>query len=402
MKTTFIKNWTHFEHVVQSLRQDLSSQPLANSLIYRGQSNYKWSIESTLERALPERRHVTSGVMDYADYYQDIMDAKGAFESFSNERWSFQQLSRRAFKEKITDRSENPSHFELPLPGGSELYSYMVYLRHHSFPSPLVDFTHSPYVALLYAIVDQSENWSSVYVSNFEYDQAVCVEKNNPVVRMLGSNVRTSTRHHLQQSIYLCCAANTDESIVFRRFCDGLKDFNMQRLLIPRFAKYDMLGRLLEMNLTPYQLTGGSIDALAQTEWLKRRSKSSYVPDIVLVETGMSYPGQPDDHLDKKVSLWLKEHSKIDPFYIDSNTSDDGSTNDTLLTLDHLGDSTSYYDGMSQVASGIFKPAELHEYRICILKSPEGQIVLAIVEDALKQGVVESVGIDPLPSDISG
>lgn len=372
-----------------------------DQLIYRGQSNAQWDIQSTLERA--SARTAVEGV-PYSEYYRRILRAKTALESHSKERWDFEVLSPDEFREDISRLSDSISSFSLPLPGGQEFYSYLAFLRHYGYPSPLVDFSRSPYVALLFAVLHQISEWSSVYVSNSHHDEAIAVGE-DPIVRVLGPFVRTSARHHLQQGLYLCCAANTSKGWMFAPLAAGLTSFNLQRLIIPRYAREDILARLLSMNMTPYVLSDGSLDALAETEWLRNEAKRSHIPRVVLIETALDYEPVAEGGLltpagRNQIPAWLAANTTIDEYHgaleLDGNGRpvNDGA-DATRLNLNDLGPQLAYYDALDFAASGLIAPLQPHDYSMPIFRSARGKIAMALVEDIVAPNVVRDCRLNP-------
>lgn len=401
MRTKIIKNWSDFEETIDQITQSAVRTRHQDQLIYRGQCDARWDIQSTLERA--SMRSTIEGV-PYIEYYRRIMRAKTALESHSKERWDFEVLSPDEFREAVTQLSDTVSSFSLPLPGGQEFYSYLAFLRHYGYPSPLVDFSKSPYVALLFAVLHQVSDWSSVYVSNSHHDGAIAVGE-QPIIRVLGPFVRTSARHHLQQGLYLCCAADTQKGWVFSPFTTGLTSFNLQRLIIPRYAREDILARLLSMNMTPYVLSDRSLDALAETEWLRNEAKRGHIPRVVIIESTIDYDPVDDGGLLKpegrnQIPSWLAANTSIDDYHGSLEKDDDGVPIDdgadaTRLNLHDLGPRAVYYDALEFAATGLIAPLQAYDYSIPFFRSARGKIAMALVEDIVSSDVAKSSSLNP-------
>ena len=140
METKTINSWCEFVDQVEELYAKRDSHAKlatasVSELLFRGQSNSIFELKTTLERAVPREISVSK-------YFRFASIIKAKIESVTGKRWIIP--SKEEFDEWLD--GDYPQ-FSNP-PG----YPFLVYLRHHGLPSPLLDWTRSPYVAAHFAM----------------------------------------------------------------------------------------------------------------------------------------------------------------------------------------------------------------------------------------------------------
>ena len=97
-----------------------------------------------------------------------------------------------------------------------QVWSYMVHLRHHGFPSPFLDWTRSPYIAAFFAfrrpIRDVEKISIFVYCEKLNPVKYLkCYSSSQPEIYILPKQyVRTHRRHSLQQGEDTICVQNEE------------------------------------------------------------------------------------------------------------------------------------------------------------------------------------------------
>ena len=156
MKT--LKNWSEFKPTIDEIRNqyrfhefsvgDDNTKKFNNIILFRGQQNSSWKLETTLERKSKENFSVQHYLMLATRSVHEI-------ESYIGSKWNIPDYPD-IMDEILTKQSEYGPF----LPS----YDYLVYLRHHGYPSPLLDWTESPYIAAYFAMCDESsEDSVAVY-----------------------------------------------------------------------------------------------------------------------------------------------------------------------------------------------------------------------------------------------
>ena len=216
--------------------------------------------------------------MLYSDYYRLISSIKPAVETFSTTRWDFPPFS--STIEKSSRDYEEFSSF----PQGN-IYRYMVYLRHHGFPSPLLDWTASPYIATFFAFREALKGVEkrSIYVFCESLTGLKISSNNVPRIRRVGPYVQGHPRHFLQQSDHTICGSFGKAWSFFRHDLvfaagDSLVPFFtldgnsgqdvLWKFNLPSTERIKILNVLNDYNLNAFSLFD-SAESLMETMWLR-------------------------------------------------------------------------------------------------------------------------------------
>lgn len=195
MEEQNLKSWEEFEETLKAIRKE-DGRTNESFLLFRGQENAFWPLQTTLDRKR-ER-------MLFTDYYRIIDRIRKQVETLTTNEWPMPDYP------DVFKRAQNYD-FSMELSCGCPGYPFMTYLRHHGFPSPLLDWTRSAYIAAYFAF-SKASNDSTNRVAIYVFDEVAFKPGGNlmPVVDIQGAYVKTHRRHVLQQSLYTLCTIYTD------------------------------------------------------------------------------------------------------------------------------------------------------------------------------------------------
>ncbi|MHB8654677.1 MAG: FRG domain-containing protein [Terriglobia bacterium] len=196
MQTIDVEDWASYEKRLHEVQNGEASEGRTPELLFRGIPDSTLPLTTTLERRGRER-------MLISDYYRLIFPLKPQIETFTGFTWEIPLPGK---VEKLLESFDGFSYPKFPEPA---TYSYMAHLRHLGFPSPLLDWTRSPYIAAFFAFRSNSKPHNG-RVSIFAFWETPMgfkdTSSNRSQIRIVGPKVRTHRRHFLQQSDYTLCA----------------------------------------------------------------------------------------------------------------------------------------------------------------------------------------------------
>lgn len=262
-----LSSWSEYRDAIAAIHDRFAhhskgdERRYANCIVYRGQRCAAWALETTLER---ER----VGNLTALQYFERATRHRRELESLTGMAWHVPDDDEA--KEQLGRDADS-------LMVHPPAYPYLVYLRHHGFPSPLLDWSLSPYVAAFFAFAEvnhQSDERVAVYAYIGMPRGTKAGWLGAPVITLLGPHVPTDRRHFLQQAVYTWCVQPDDSGDfrlcshheVLQRPSD--RQDTLIRITLPASEKRAALSDLFDHNINPYTLFGTE-DALARTLAMK-------------------------------------------------------------------------------------------------------------------------------------
>ena len=248
-------NWT------LEAKKAAAEQRGLSPLLYRGHADSRWGLRTTLER------YTSSQSSAVSVYYQIVRSASGKIESLQLEDippktgdFLFDQNN-----QSLTSLSQ---------------IAYLAFLRHHGFPSPLLDWTYSFFIATFFAFHQKKEDAASasvyVYQKSWRPGQYFFPEK--PCIYQISHNPITHRRHYLQQSTYTVSGYKSGGQWFFVNHEASIKKRESEqdlvwKIIIPIKERQEILEYLKDFNLTAYSLFG-SPESLCETIAFEQFSKN--------------------------------------------------------------------------------------------------------------------------------
>jgi hypothetical protein len=325
MEDVYLPDWTAFTGELQKLREELARNVSGEppEILFRGQSDSNWRLKTTLERADCEG-------MSFEDYYRLVVSrARPTVEAFTGATWEVPEFSLRLAEEFRRDR-ELFSLRKFPSDG---FYRYMIYLRHHGFPSPLLDWTSSMNVAAFFAFREaNTAEKRSIFVYCENPYGVTGGTVGEPAMRAVGKYVRTHARHFRQHSDYTICAA-FDESTGGWRFHQhdpvfwnrGKQNY-LWKFDLPSTERMKVLKSLDDYNLNAFSLFDTE-EALLETVWLREQIEEKRIPQMYLwAEERLPLTSAKLAEILKNYGFETHPRGMAQPLGVDVEQSSDGMT----------------------------------------------------------------------------
>jgi len=264
-----LTSWSELETALQTISDEQQARHARagrriEAPLFRGQGSSTWGLGTTLERSHPTER--CDETLSLRKYYRKIMASKAAVETLTGKRWD--KLPDPPTFQKLME--DNFGWLDMLLAKTPDFYEYLVHLRHHGFPSPLLDWTASPYIAAFFAFDNPPEAARRVAIYAFLQD-TIHGGSSDAHLFLSGRYIRTHPRHIFQQCNYSMCVTMHAESKDFL-FCGhevGMKDAvgpegEVFKITLPIQERLAALKNLDLMNINAFSLFG-SEDSLVRT-----------------------------------------------------------------------------------------------------------------------------------------
>jgi hypothetical protein len=256
-----LSSWQDFESWLADLAVP-ASKPHGqnNTLLFRGQKSCEWPVQDTLYRRIGR----TSSIVEYYAYVKTV---RHPLETFMQQTWAMPEWP--SIADEFAGYDRGSRRLDVGLPG----YDCLLFLRHHGFPSPLLDWSRSPYVAAFFA-----------YCQTFTDEDpspAICILKDESTMKVHSASERTiyrtgeyvsaHPRHQLQQCDYTFCASyNLNENFwrfdsheTYFRSAEN-RYYDLFKVTLPKTERERVLKTLDRYNLNAYSLFG-SLESLLET-----------------------------------------------------------------------------------------------------------------------------------------
>lgn len=270
-----INTWEDFEEAVKNFYSKIKEIKVKNgnshvsTPLFRGQSDKEWELKPTLDRWQED--------FPVEKYHWIIQSLKPAVESLTSKYWQLTE-----------DSKEVVNAIDGPRSGGKieRDYEFMAYLRHTGFPSPLLDWTISPYIAAFFAFNEDKKTDSAIFMYLEYMAGGKIASSDKAAIHSIGPNITTHRRHHLQQCEYTYCIKKIRNTLCYTSHEDAFSVKETESLVDPDYREQDycekhilsykqrvnFLNKLNLMNINAYSLfetEEGLMNKLAIEQFLK-------------------------------------------------------------------------------------------------------------------------------------
>lgn len=235
-------SWEEFEAEVKKFEDP--TRKLWDEVWFRGQADSEWPLLTTLERRAPKMSAVSS-------YLRVISEIKPAIETFTGAE--FETIK----PQDIDTVCREFDRFGFTF---GDALTYMAHLRHGGFPSPLLDWTHSPYVAAYFAFARSRHKGDVAIYAYRERPENLKVGGTAAQIISFGPILKTHKRHFRQQSRYTTCVAYIDgqwhfmphDGVFYQQ--DGLNQDLLWKITVPASERVKALRYFDKFNLNEFTL----------------------------------------------------------------------------------------------------------------------------------------------------
>lgn len=266
MTEVTLKDWASFEGAVSKILEDFQWKRPQKGVraidpLFRGQADAGGPLRTTLERFSPRAWSI-------GNYYRIVRAVKPAVVSLTGKAWP--RLPD-VVEERLEGVEDSIPGFDGQEHGPPPGYEFMIYMRHHGFPSPLLDWSRSPYVAAFFAFQSRAPHEGCEAVALYSFVEEIGYgktwESDKGWIIGLGPYAETHPRHYAQQCEYTICKkldldrgsrgnryiyASHEDALQAGR---GVQDI-LTKHIIPMSERRHFLRKLESMNVHAYSLFG--------------------------------------------------------------------------------------------------------------------------------------------------